>query len=311
MPFAWYFLSILLQPGHLTTVFVKICIHKDSNKCLTHGQARDIHDLSRRQRDEIVFTCNHLLPKVIACKNFFMPGWIKLHRTMTDWEWYDDDTVKTVFLHLLLTVNYEDKYWRGKFVKRGSRITSLSHLAAEIRLSVQQLRTCLNKLESTGELTRESTNEFTHITLIKWDKYQSEDEESTSELTNEQQTNNKRSTNDQQQLKKEKKYKKEKKEEGEVALRAPTPAETARDFFSPEGDKSELIALFVSKGIPEGIVKQEMQKFVLYWTEPNKRGTKTRWEMQNTFEIKRRLVTWFSKIGQSYSAPRETKGITI
>ena len=42
-----------------------------------------------------------------------MEGWIKLHRQILDWEWYDDINVKVLFLHLLLTANYEDKKWQG------------------------------------------------------------------------------------------------------------------------------------------------------------------------------------------------------
>lgn len=237
-------------------------------------------------------------------------GWIKLHRVMTEWEWYDDPKVKIVFLHLLLTVNHEKKKWRGHIVHPGSRITSLAHFSAEIGLSVQQLRTCFKKLESTGEITRKSTNEYTHITIVKWHEYQSSEVTSTSKATNEQQTDNKRATNDQQLLKNEKNVRMKEEESG--ALRAPTPSQVAKDFFSEETDHSELIDFFVNKGISEEAIKQELQKFKMYWTEPNKSGTKVRWQMQKTFEIRRRLFTWFNRANQSYStSPRETKGITI
>lgn len=36
----------------------------------------------------------------------------------------------------------------------------------------------------------------------------------------------------------------------------------------------------------------EIIKFCSYWTEPNKSGKRLRWELQPTFEIKRRLSTW-------------------
>ena len=32
--------------------------------------------------------------------------------------------------------------------------------------------------------------------------------------------------------------------------------------------------------------------FYNYWSEPNKSNTKMKWELQQTFDIKRRLVTW-------------------
>ena len=36
-------------------------------------------------------------------------GFIKLYRSMLQWEWYDDVNVKVLFLHLLLKANYEEK----------------------------------------------------------------------------------------------------------------------------------------------------------------------------------------------------------
>jgi phage replication O-like protein O len=71
-----------------------------------------------------------------------------------------------------------------------------------------------------------------------------------------------------------------------------TPSQIAKDFFS----NPEPIIQEVSKNHPEDIVRREIQKFILYWTEPNKSGTKQRWELEKTFEIKRRLFTWFSRI---------------
>lgn len=105
-----------------------------------------------------------------------MEGWIKLHRKMINWEWYNDINVKVVFLHLLLTANHEDKKWQGIEIKRGQKITSLSHLAEETKLSVKQIRNVLNKLKSTGEITSKGTNEYTIITIVKYNDYQIKEE---------------------------------------------------------------------------------------------------------------------------------------
>ena len=40
-------------------------------------------------------------------------GWIKLHRKFKEWEWYQDENTKSVFIHLLLDANHKDKKWRG------------------------------------------------------------------------------------------------------------------------------------------------------------------------------------------------------
>lgn len=105
-----------------------------------------------------------------------MEGWIKLHRKMINWEWYNDINVKVVFLHLLLTANHEDKKWQGIEIKRGQKITSLSHLAEETKLSVKQIRNVLNKLKSTGEITIKGTNKYTIITIVKYNDYQIKEE---------------------------------------------------------------------------------------------------------------------------------------
>lgn len=38
--------------------------------------------------------------------------------------------------------------------------------------------------------------------------------------------------------------------------------------------------------------KEMVRAFYSYWTEANENGKKMRWEMERTFEIKRRFVTW-------------------
>lgn len=74
-----------------------------------------------------------------------------------------------------------------------------------------------------------------------------------------------------------------------------TPSQQAQSFFS--GDIEEIFNLFLGKGImSEVVLKNEFQKFIAYWTEPNKTGTKQRWEQQKTFEVKRRLVTWLNNV---------------
>jgi DNA-binding transcriptional regulator GbsR (MarR family) len=112
-----------------------------------------------------------------------MQGWIKLHRKLLDWEWYSDSVVKDVFIHLLLTANHTDGKWRGQEVKAGSLITSIDNLARPLGLSVQQVRTAIKKLQSTGEIDKVSTNRNTMIIVVNYGLYQSL-------INDEQQSNN-------------------------------------------------------------------------------------------------------------------------
>ena len=121
-------------------------------------------------------------------------GFVKLYRSMLMWEWYDDINVKILFLHLILTANYEDKKWRGKVIKRGQRVASVKKLSEELGITVQQTRTAINKLISTNELTNSKFAECNVFTLINYNKFQAV----TNEATNHQQTSNKRLTNVQQ-----------------------------------------------------------------------------------------------------------------
>ena len=80
-------------------------------------------------------------------------GFITLHRQILDWEWYKDVNTAFLFIHLLLSANFVDAMFKGKLIKRGQLVTSLSHLSTETGLSVQQTRTALSHLVSTGEIT--------------------------------------------------------------------------------------------------------------------------------------------------------------
>ena len=70
-------------------------------------------------------------------------GFILLHRSILRWEWYGDLNTARLFIHLLLTVNYEPQRWQGSAVERGQRVASLAKLADETGLTVKQVCTPL------------------------------------------------------------------------------------------------------------------------------------------------------------------------
>lgn len=84
-----------------------------------------------------------------------------------------------------------------------------------------------------------------------------------------------------------------------------TPSQQADSFFKKGSVYSDLFLQF-SKDQDHSIIEREFDKFILYWTEPNKSGTKVRWQQQPTFEIKRRLLTWLSKM-DNFTSKRESK----
>ena len=99
-------------------------------------------------------------------------GYIKLHRKLTKWEWYHNANTFRVFIHLLLTANYEPRRFEGKVIDRGQRIASLSSLAKELKMSVREVRTSLEHLKSTGEISLIPTARFTVFTINNYEEYQ-------------------------------------------------------------------------------------------------------------------------------------------
>jgi biotin operon repressor len=137
--------------------------------------------------------------KAVKMKN--QNGWIKLHRQILEWEWYDDINCFRLFTHLILKANHKEKRYKGIVIKAGQIVTSRDLLAEETGLSSQQIRTAITKLKSTNEITSVTSSQGTIIEVVNYEKYQI----ATNEITEEQPTSNQRATTN----KNDKKEKKE------------------------------------------------------------------------------------------------------
>lgn len=163
-----------------------------------------------------------------------MEGWIKLHRKILKWEWFDDSKMIKFFIYCLLKANYEDAKWRGQTIEKGSFISSLNKISIDTNLSIQQIRTLIDKLKSTHEITCKSTKKYTVITICNFDSYQVGNtvEQHTEQHTNQHTSNTQVTTSnninniyninnnididiDKEEINKKEKYKKEKNKQEE------------------------------------------------------------------------------------------------
>ena len=103
-------------------------------------------------------------------------GFIKLHRRILDWEWYRDIPVRVLFEHLILKANYKNLRFCGENIQRGELATSRRSLAAETGLSEQQVRTALDKLRGTGEISSQAKGKFTLIRINNYAFFQNGDD---------------------------------------------------------------------------------------------------------------------------------------
>jgi len=120
--------------------------------------------------------------------------YIKLDRHILEWGWYQDANTTRLFIHLLLKANIKDKEWMGNKIQRGDLATSYSNLAKELDMSIQNVRTALEHLKLTSEVTIKSHNKYTIITISNYDKYQCDNTQANKQVTNNQQTTNKQLT---------------------------------------------------------------------------------------------------------------------
>ena len=123
-----------------------------------------------------------------------MEGWIKLHRKLLEWEWYDEPNTFRLFMHCLLKANHKDNNYRGQLVKAGSFLTSRDLLSKETGLTTQQVRTSLKRLESTNEITTKKSKKGTVLQVVKYVEYQLINQPTNQQLTNNQPTANQQLT---------------------------------------------------------------------------------------------------------------------
>ena len=64
-----------------------------------------------------------------------MRDYIKVSRSMLDWEWYSDINTSRLFIHMLLKANWKDGNFKGTTVPRGSFVSSIRKLADETSLT--------------------------------------------------------------------------------------------------------------------------------------------------------------------------------
>lgn len=101
-------------------------------------------------------------------------GFIKIHRKIMKWQWYTNPVAFTLWIHILMEANWEDRWWNGgqELVKRGELITSQTKLAKDLDVSRPTVKKYLKLFEEAGQITCNVDNQKTKITVINYDFYQ-------------------------------------------------------------------------------------------------------------------------------------------
>lgn len=111
-------------------------------------------------------------------------GWIKLHRSILDnWVASEPESL-AVWVRLLSEANHKEtkKRFNGSLVTigRGQVVFGLNAFSEKSGVSISKLRRILSELESDGMISRQITSKYSLITVTCFDKYQSDDSQTTS-----------------------------------------------------------------------------------------------------------------------------------
>ena len=90
-----------------------------------------------------------------------MNGWIKINRSILEWEHFTEPSVVTVFLTLLMTAERD-----------GKTDIKLDELMKYTGMSHNTVNRCIAKLVKSGEITREKKGQNIFTTITNWSKFQ-------------------------------------------------------------------------------------------------------------------------------------------
>ena len=122
-------------------------------------------------------------------------GFIKLHRSILKWEWWQDANTTRVFLYLLLNANWEDSRFQGYNVPKGSLVTSYDSIAANLDISQRNARTAISHLKKSKEVSVKRHSHFSIVSIENWEKYQCFDNTSDNHSVNQMTINRQSSDN--------------------------------------------------------------------------------------------------------------------
>lgn len=228
-----------------------------------------------------------------------MAGWIKVSRDIkTHWLWRDDRKFKW-WIDILLSVNYEDKNVMigRKLIKcgRGQSVQSLDTWAKEWRVSKQTVKAFFSALERDTVIVTENILVTTRITVCNYDSYQG--------LLNANDNGN--DTANDTQLKNTITYSNSKEERrGDAKASGSPPSnkklseeeKAAEEKRKDDAFKSRRKEFSISlKAYHPQYTSEMINDFFRYWSEKTKTGFKMKWELQQTWELSKRLATWSKK----------------
>jgi len=122
----------------------------------------------------------------------FDAGWLQNHKLWAFWCWC---LMKASHKEFDIIVGCQNVH-----LIPGEFVFGLKAASKETKISIQSIRTLLDFLKTSRNLTIKSTNKFSIISIVNWNTYQQEENEINTQI-NKQLTNNQQTTNNKQECK--------------------------------------------------------------------------------------------------------------
>ena len=161
---------------------------------------------------------------------------IKIDRNMKRWRWFKNTKTLIVFLWLLLEANVVDHEFEHEIIHRGEVATSLKTIGNSTGLTIQEVRTAILHLKSTGEITSRQRHKYQVISITNYCDYQDVQH---GKQHKPQHSFNRQSTGNQQQYKNDKNGKNGKNKKGDRSA-PPNPPSGGKEPDRDDGGYEDI-----------------------------------------------------------------------
>lgn len=129
-------------------------------------------------------------------------GWFKFHRQIFDNPICTKDSEYFfVWCYLLNEAGYEEKKVLFKneeiILEKGQLLITVKSISDELKIDESKVNRILKKLESEKQIERQTSNKSTVVTIVNWQRYQSDEKQNDKQITNKCQTSEEQMTNNQ------------------------------------------------------------------------------------------------------------------
>lgn len=221
-------------------------------------------------------------------------GYIKLYRQLQEHEIWTDEkfTNGQAWVDLILSVNHKEGEWFNgtthEKIERGAMITSEVKLAKRWKWGRTKTRNFLEMLEKANMISRKTNSKRTYLKISQYGVWQ-DPETANVHPTNSTRTAHEQHTNTNKNVKNVNNGKNVKKKR--IADKNPLPSDVMNDRKDLLDKRKKEFGMTL-QAYQQTYGREMLNLFYKYWTEPNKSLSKMRFELERTWDVKRRLETW-------------------